>query len=169
MALTFTSFGIIMWEIAARRTPYDGNVRFDLTNRLGVDDLTHAVALEDYRPDVSLVDSTFPERYTELMARAWNPDPSVRPSFQKLLRKLRRLEDSSVQPFVGPMFDINSNASLRHFMAVALAKTGSEDSGLAIGHSSILQSERFAGAISRVQRLESLRRPLLDQTADDAV
>jgi hypothetical protein len=35
MALTFTSFGIIVWEIAARRTPYDGDVRFDLANRFG--------------------------------------------------------------------------------------------------------------------------------------
>eukprot|EP00002_Diphylleia_rotans_P009051 TRINITY_DN1906_c0_g1_i6.p1 TRINITY_DN1906_c0_g1~~TRINITY_DN1906_c0_g1_i6.p1 ORF type:complete len:617 (-),score=115.92 TRINITY_DN1906_c0_g1_i6:770-2620(-) len=73
------SFGIILWELLARDTPYR-----DL-NHL---EIAIAVAFDNPPKRPPILDRT-PEAYVELMTKCWSPNPEDRPSFDVILNTLR--------------------------------------------------------------------------------
>lgn len=69
------SFGIVMWEMVARREPYQGQKGVQVA----------FAAAEGMRPEVP---ATCPENYAGLMQRCWANDPEERPSFKEILTEL---------------------------------------------------------------------------------
>mmetsp|Transcript_10610 Transcript_10610/g.13351 ORF Transcript_10610/g.13351 Transcript_10610/m.13351 type:complete len:400 (-) Transcript_10610:162-1361(-) len=69
------SFGIVMWELMAKRMPYE--------NRSGPE-VMYAVAKGE-RPEIL---ATWPSYYVDLMKRCWQDDPMLRPSFTEILEEL---------------------------------------------------------------------------------
>jgi serine/threonine protein kinase len=76
------SFGILLWELTACKTPY-----FDQKFRPGtpglIDVYQHVVA-KGKRPHVE-EEGTWPPKLKELIERCWDADPTKRPSFQDIL------------------------------------------------------------------------------------
>src|SRR5687767_6922002 len=76
------SFGIVMWEIAHRDTPYkDIKWHFDIEKAV----------MAGRRPDVA-PDPLRPEEFTRIMIACWSPDTSKRPAFSGITSDLRMLE-----------------------------------------------------------------------------
>ncbi len=76
------SFGIILWEIAECRTPYE-------FNDLDFQEITKKIVggyREPFTPGTNI-----PETYQNLVNRAVNPNPDLRPTFAKMLTDLSDL------------------------------------------------------------------------------
>lgn len=76
------SFGIIMWEIAARKPPYYG---------IDVSEVAHRVVHQNYRPPIK--DGDAPYSWIGLMKRCWQRDSSKRPSFQQIMNELNAIKE----------------------------------------------------------------------------
>jgi Protein tyrosine and serine/threonine kinase len=72
------SFGLLLWQVCSLLLPYDG------MNRQDHSDL---VVYGHERPQL---DSSWSTPLRILMKRAWEPDPSVRPSMESIYKILRR-------------------------------------------------------------------------------
>lgn len=72
------SFGLLLWQVCSLDLPYDG------MNRL---DHSELVVHGNERPPV---DSSWSSPLRILMKRAWEPDPSVRPSMDSIYKILKR-------------------------------------------------------------------------------
>jgi serine/threonine protein kinase len=72
------SFGLLLWQVCSLLLPYDG------MNRQDHSDL---VVYGNERPQL---DSAWSTPLRILMKRAWEPDPSVRPSMESIYKILRR-------------------------------------------------------------------------------
>jgi hypothetical protein len=72
------SFGLLLWQVCSLLLPYDG------MNRQDHSDL---VVYGNERPQL---DSSWSTPLRILMKRAWEPDPSVRPSMESIYKILRR-------------------------------------------------------------------------------
>jgi len=90
------SFGIVMWELIARKLPFE-----EITKQSELED--HII--EGNRP---LVPPYCPPIYKEIMERCWKAAPEERPSFDEVVTKLElskrneRVEDSQLpQDFEG--------------------------------------------------------------------
>ncbi|CAD8210835.1 unnamed protein product [Paramecium pentaurelia] len=74
------SFGIILWEIAAREPPYRNitglQVSLDVLNN-------------DFRPTIP---KKTPEVFTRLTKRCWDRDPEKRPSFKEIIKELEMMK-----------------------------------------------------------------------------
>ncbi|KAL0030370.1 hypothetical protein WJX77_012508 [Trebouxia sp. C0004] len=76
------SFGIVMWECAAREVPfkqYDGHQAAVMATYKGI------------RPDMP---KDTPEQLSQLIKECWSPAYSQRPSFAEIVPRLQRLHDS---------------------------------------------------------------------------
>lgn len=72
------SFGLLLWQVCSLELPYDGMNR---------QDHSELVVYGNERPPLNSAWST-PLRI--LMKRAWEPDPSVRPSMDSIYKILKR-------------------------------------------------------------------------------
>ncbi|KAK4537037.1 hypothetical protein CDCA_CDCA10G3062 [Cyanidium caldarium] len=72
------SYGVVLWELASRCTPYSGMPRYQVM--IGVVD-------GNLRPDLSRLGEVEPD-YVDLMLRCWHQDPSRRPDMATVLREL---------------------------------------------------------------------------------
>ncbi|CAD8177067.1 unnamed protein product [Paramecium pentaurelia] len=74
------SFGIILWEIAAREPPYRNitglQVSLDVLNN-------------DFRPTIP---KKTPEVFARLTKRCWDRDPEKRPSFKEIIKELEMMK-----------------------------------------------------------------------------
>jgi len=84
------AFGIILWEILTRRTPYQGLIKG------GVGGGSQAAMLKAIRDISDGLRPTMPDRTPSKMAalitRCWSHDPSARPSFQQIVDELSDME-----------------------------------------------------------------------------
>eukprot|EP00802_Teleaulax_amphioxeia_P016159 Tamp_16271.p1 GENE.Tamp_16271~~Tamp_16271.p1 ORF type:complete len:426 (+),score=62.62 Tamp_16271:103-1278(+) len=74
------SFGIILWEIHAKRLPYA-----DMT----APQIAVAVATQDHRPPPP---PNCPAPFWQLMQHCWQPAPAARPSFQEVMSTLEDMQ-----------------------------------------------------------------------------
>jgi serine/threonine protein kinase len=72
------SFGLLLWQVCSLMLPYDGMNR---------QDHSELVVYGNERPPL---DSSWSTPLRILMKRAWEPDPSVRPSMDSIYKILRR-------------------------------------------------------------------------------
>eukprot|EP00826_Nyctotherus_ovalis_P037218 TRINITY_DN3382_c0_g2_i1.p1 TRINITY_DN3382_c0_g2~~TRINITY_DN3382_c0_g2_i1.p1 ORF type:complete len:803 (-),score=226.48 TRINITY_DN3382_c0_g2_i1:643-3051(-) len=76
------SFGIIMWEMAARKPPYYG---------IDVSEVAHRVVKQNYRPPIK--DGDAPYSWISLMKRCWQKDYTKRPSFAQIIHELEGIKE----------------------------------------------------------------------------
>lgn len=74
------SFGIVMWEICARKYPYEG---------IGLLKLVTGVTSGSLRPPIP---PGTPSAWSTLMTRCWSGDPSSRPTFDTILKELKAMQ-----------------------------------------------------------------------------
>ena len=72
------SFGLLLWQVCSMELPYDGMNR---------QDHSELVVYGNERPPL---DSSWGTPLRILMKRAWEPDPSVRPSMDSIYKILKR-------------------------------------------------------------------------------
>jgi serine/threonine protein kinase len=73
------SFGIVLWEILARETPYQG---------LQAAQIPVLVAVHKRRPDLDAIARSCPKELKAVMAMCWDDDPARRPSFGEVVKML---------------------------------------------------------------------------------
>lgn len=71
-------FGVVLWQIATGRTPFQ---------EIKSEGFRETVAVNKYRPPLSAV----PKGLSELIARCWSHDPSIRPTAASLLSEMTTL------------------------------------------------------------------------------
>jgi len=77
------SFGIVLYEILARQTPYKGiEPKF----------ISYQVVNMKKRPDINLIPVTCPDELKSVMFRCWNENPALRPTFSEIVRELSSLK-----------------------------------------------------------------------------
>lgn len=72
------SYGIVLWEILTRETPYKG---------VNPANIPYQVSLGK-RPDVSAIASSCPSKLKEIMVECWNSNPALRPTFNNIVERL---------------------------------------------------------------------------------
>ena len=77
------SFGIVLYEIITRTTPYKG---------LNAMQIAMAVVNEDKRPDMTQIPGDCPPGLVKVMEDCWKKDPEERPSFPEITKALREIE-----------------------------------------------------------------------------
>ena len=77
------SYGIVLWEIVCRETPYRNIPPVSIAER---------VVRNGERPSLTTVPSSCPAALKELMVKCWQTDPSKRPTFSEVLDWLERIE-----------------------------------------------------------------------------
>eukprot|EP01102_Stenamoeba_stenopodia_P012134 TRINITY_DN3792_c0_g1_i2.p1 TRINITY_DN3792_c0_g1~~TRINITY_DN3792_c0_g1_i2.p1 ORF type:complete len:732 (-),score=135.02 TRINITY_DN3792_c0_g1_i2:82-2277(-) len=73
------SFGIVLWELFTREKPYKG---------LEATVVLQSV-IDNYRPPIP---ADCPSEYIKLLQQCWDGDPSKRPSFEKVMARLEKME-----------------------------------------------------------------------------
>ena len=71
------SYGIILWEIAAREPPY---------KKMSATQVCVEVRDKDLRPTIP---DDCPEPFANLIKKCWNRDPKKRPPFKEIIHELR--------------------------------------------------------------------------------
>lgn len=91
------SFGMILYEVYSRKDPYEGEDVWDVLAQI-------ADPKTQRRPPVP---NATPSDVATLMVDCFNSDPDLRPSFQEIDIRLRRLSTVAVAPAI----DITSRGS----------------------------------------------------------
>ncbi|XP_065845603.1 dual specificity protein kinase shkA-like [Oscarella lobularis] len=81
------SFGIVMWEIFSRRKPYD-----DRRLPQHLNSLVELICEKGMRPTVT--SSEWPREIIELMRMCWQREPTLRPTFRNICKRLETLQNS---------------------------------------------------------------------------
>ena len=76
------SYGIMIWEMCTRMTPYG-----DMTQP----QISLYVSVKKGRPDKSLIPSHTPQLLVKLMEQCWDEEPNNRPSFEQIIDYLKRM------------------------------------------------------------------------------
>lgn len=79
------SYGILLWEILSRKTPYK-----NLNSPMAI---LKYVAIDKKRPSLDLIDSECPKEIIEVMERCWEHEPSKRPDFRRIIIDLKEIRD----------------------------------------------------------------------------
>ena len=79
------SYGIMVWEICTRRTPYEGK---------SPQEIALNVAVKKMRPDKNLIPIETPNGLRELMEFCWDQDPNNRPNFEQIRSLLSKILES---------------------------------------------------------------------------
>ena len=120
------SFGILLVELYSGRVPYSSN-KFAALNQA---QLMYRICSENARPEIS----DLPEPLRELVNDCWNLDPKLRPSFQEIIIRLRRLKHLRPESFSIDDSDASTpnpfNRILAEAEAQAMADSVTEDSFL---------------------------------------
>jgi len=74
------SLGVVLWEIATCRTPFEDASFMDLVHRIG------------RKHETPKIPEGLPKRYKSLLKACWKPDPSKRPSAMKVVEILRTIQ-----------------------------------------------------------------------------
>src|SRR5438128_11852209 len=74
------SFGIVLWEIATQKIPFE--------NRETAKDLYEAI-ISGERPPIAV---GIPSRYEEVMCKAWDKKPKRRPTASSIVSELKNIE-----------------------------------------------------------------------------
>lgn len=82
LAADIYSFGIVLWEIAARETPYKGVMPIEIPVRV----------LKGDRPDLNLIGPAVPSGIKDLMRKCWDQNPKVRPTFRQIIEELEVIQ-----------------------------------------------------------------------------
>ena len=77
------SYGIVLWEILARETPYKG---------VNPSVIPYHVTSLGKRPDINSIASSCPKEIKEIMNLCWQTEPSARPTFQQIIQMLGKIE-----------------------------------------------------------------------------
>lgn len=77
------SFGIVLYEIITRKTPYLGLTGPQIASR---------VVNQQERPDCSYIPDDCPEILKELMMKCWDQEPSNRPTFSDCTKVLKQVQ-----------------------------------------------------------------------------
>jgi serine/threonine protein kinase len=80
------SFGIMVWQMARDRTPFDGFNRREFAEQ---------VVKAGLRPKL---DKQWPEEFTRILTFCWHSDPLQRPTFKKLIADFTKLIKSGSSP-----------------------------------------------------------------------
>lgn len=76
------SFGIMVWEICTRKTPYEG---------MNQQQISMNVTIKQIRPDRSLIPLETPSGLKELMEYCWDHEPNNRPNFEQITLLLSKI------------------------------------------------------------------------------
>lgn len=77
------SYGVVLWEILARETPY---------KNIDPSTIPHEVLNLNKRPNFSAIPSSCPGILKDLVVQCWNPNPSQRPTFERIIEILNSLD-----------------------------------------------------------------------------
>lgn len=77
------SYGIVLYEIITRKTPYIGLTGAQIASK---------VVSQQERPDCSYIPDDCNETFIELMKACWDQDPTNRPTFSKVIEVLKSIE-----------------------------------------------------------------------------
>ena len=77
------SYGIVLWEILARETPYKG---------VNPNVIPYHVTNLRKRPDLHCIANSCPKEIKEIMNMCWDQEPSARPTFQQIIQMLGKIE-----------------------------------------------------------------------------
>mmetsp|Transcript_3248 Transcript_3248/g.6689 ORF Transcript_3248/g.6689 Transcript_3248/m.6689 type:complete len:888 (+) Transcript_3248:705-3368(+) len=83
LAADVYSYGIMVWEVAARRTPY---------KHLNPVSIPYLVVAKDERPNVLEVEKGCPPDLVQLMQECWEKEERARPTFSTILDRLEALQ-----------------------------------------------------------------------------
>lgn len=78
------SFGLILWETATNKLPFEG------LDHMG---LLMAVGMQGERPPLPEVGPRCPQELISLIQDCWHADPSKRPAFKEVLARLTSLQE----------------------------------------------------------------------------
>ena len=73
------SYGIMVWEMARDRVPFQGMNKAEFTEK---------VVMKNERPKI---DKTWPRGFSNLLSSCWNPNPALRPSFNQIIKEIDTL------------------------------------------------------------------------------
>ena len=77
------SYGIIIWEVCTRKTPYS-----EYQNR---NDILIGVS-NGKRPNINFIPKDTPDKFMELMIKCWDNDPDERPSFDDIINIIQMID-----------------------------------------------------------------------------
>ena len=79
------SFGIIIWEICTRITPY---------NDMNPQQISFYVTVNKGRPDKNVIPGNAPLELIKLMEMCWDDNPDNRPSFDEIIVYMKRIKNN---------------------------------------------------------------------------
>ena len=77
------SYGIIIWEVCTRKTPY---------SCMSQQQVQFYVSVKKGRPNLKIIPSNTPPKIIQLMQMCWDHDPDNRPSFEYIVDYLQNLD-----------------------------------------------------------------------------
>ena len=78
------SFGIIIWEVCTRKTPY---------SCMSQQQVEFYVSVKKGRPNLKIIPKNTPPKIIELMKKCWDHDPNKRPNFDYIVDYLKRIDE----------------------------------------------------------------------------
>lgn len=77
------SYGIIIWEVCTRKTPY---------SCMSQQQVQFYVSVKKGRPNLKIIPSNTPPKIIQLMQMCWDHEPNNRPSFEYIVEFLRNMD-----------------------------------------------------------------------------